>query len=280
MGAAKTIADLARRSKSALIGGSIVTAIVVLAVFAPLAAPHDPYEMNFSAAHQAPTATHVLGTDNYGRDLFSRLIFGARISLVVGICAVAVAVLVGVSLGLAAGYLGGTIDLTLMRLVDIWLAFPSVLLAIALVSFMGADIRSVIIAVGLVQWTAFARVVRASALELKESDYVLAARAAGVPDLRIALRHVLPGAVAPVLVLATLGVGGAITGEALLSFLGLGVRPPTPSWGATLAFGLLFLRSSPHLAIFPGLAIMITTLGFNLLGDGLRDLGDPRLRHR
>jgi peptide/nickel transport system permease protein len=270
----------ARRSTSISIGAAIVGVLIVAAVLAPLVVPRDPYAMDPAVRLQAPSAANILGTDNYGRDLLTRLVYGARVSLVVGMASIVLATLIGVSVGLISGYLGGWSDLLIMRGVEIVQAFPPLLLALALVSIMEVGIASVILAVGLVQWTVFARVVRASALALKQEEFVLAARACGVSGPRIVMRHILPNALAPLVVLATLGVGTAITTEAALSFLGLGVPPPTPSWGATLAFGLSYMRDSPHLATFPGLAIVITVLGFNLLGDGLRDLGDPRLRGR
>jgi peptide/nickel transport system permease protein len=269
---------LARRSTSVSVGGAIVIALIVAAVLAPLIAPYDPYAMNPAIRLQPPSATNILGTDNYGRDLLTRLVYGARVSLIVGLASIMLATLIGVSIGLLSGYMGGWSDLLLMRGVEIVQTFPPLLLALALVSILEIGVGSVILAVGLVQWTVFARVVRASALALKHEEFVVAARVTGLSGARIVLRHILPNAAAPLVVLATLGIGTAITTEAALSFLGVGVPPPTPSWGATLAFGLSYMRDSPHLALLPGLAIMITVLGFNLLGDGLRDLGDPRLR--
>jgi peptide/nickel transport system permease protein len=269
-----------RESRSATVGAAIVLALVLAALFAPLITGYDPYKMEIAIRLEPPSPAHILGTDNYGRDLYTRLVYGARVSLVVGLGSVALALVIGVTVGLIAGYVRGGVDLAIMRVVDVVLAFPSILLALALISVLGAGITSVIVAVALVQWTVYARVVRASTLALVQEDFILAARAVGVPSYRVILGHILPNALAPLVVLATLGIGTAITAEAALSFLGLGVPPPTPSWGATLAFGLSFIRDAPHLATFPGLAIMITVLGFNLLGDGLRDLGDPRLRRR
>ncbi len=267
-----------RRSASIMVGAAIVVVLVLAAVLAQVIAPYDPYQMNPAVRLQAPSGTNLLGTDNYGRDLLTRLVFGARVSLIVGLASIAIAAIIGVAIGLVSGYLGGWSDLWIMRGVEIVQAFPPLLLALALVSIMEVGVGSVILAVGLVQWTVFARVVRASALALKQEEFVVAARVTGLTGPRIVVRHILPNAAAPLVVLATLGIGTAITTEAALSFLGLGVPPPTPSWGATLAFGLSYMRDSPHLATLPGLAIMITVLGFNLLGDGLRDLGDPRLR--
>jgi peptide/nickel transport system permease protein len=273
-----SVSRLARRSTSIWVGALIVAALAVAAVLAPLIAPYDPYVMNPALRLQLPSTNNILGTDNYGRDLLTRLVYGARVSLLVGVASIAVAAAIGVTIGLVSGYLGGWSDMLIMRGVEIVQAFPPLLLALALVSILEVGVGSVILAVGLVQWTVFARVVRASALALKEEEFVLAARVTGSTGRRIVVRHILPNAAAPLVVLATLGIGTAITTEAALSFLGLGVPPPTPSWGATLAFGLSYLRDSPHLATFPGLAIMITVLGFNLLGDGLRDVADPRLR--
>ena len=270
----------ARRSTSVTIGGLIVVILVLAAVLAQVIAPYDPYVMNPAIRLEPPSARNLLGTDNYGRDLLTRIVFGARVSLVVGLASIVVAAAIGVTIGLISGYLGGWSDLLIMRGVEIVQAFPPLLLALALVSIMEVGIGSVILAVGLVQWTVFARVVRASALALKEEEFVLAARASGLTSPRIVLHHILPNALAPLVVLATLGIGTAITTEAALSFLGLGVPPPTPSWGATLAFGLSYMRDSPHLATLPGLAIVITVLGFNLLGDGLREVLDPQLRGR
>jgi len=268
------------RSKSAVIGGSIVLAVVLGAVLAPVLTPDDPEAMEMTKRLEGPSWRHPMGTDQFGRDLFTRVVYGARISLSVALVAVALSVVLGVGLGLLSGYYGGTIDLLVQRLVDIFLAFPVLLLAIALVAALGSSPRNVVLALGLVGWTNYARVVRVDVLALKGREFVYAARVVGVPDHRIILRHILPNVLSPILVLATLGVGYAIVAEAGLSFLGLGVQPPAPSWGWTVAFGTRFLRDAPHLSTFPGLAIMVTVVGFNLLGDGLRDLFDPRSRQR
>lgn len=268
------------RSKSAVIGGSIVLAVVLGAVFAPVLTFDDPEAMEMTKRLEGPSWRHPMGTDQFGRDLFTRVVYGARISLSVALVAVALSVVLGVGLGLLSGYYGGTLDLLVQRLVDIFLAFPVLLLAIALVAALGSSPRNVVLALGLVGWTNYARVVRVDVLALKGREFVQAARVVGVPDHRIILRHILPNVLSPILVLATLGVGYAIVAEAGLSFLGLGVQPPAPSWGWTVAFGTRFLRDAPHLSTFPGLAIMVTVVGFNLLGDGLRDLFDPRSRQR
>lgn len=268
------------RSKSAVIGGGVVVLIALGAILAPLVAPDDPYQMDMVARLQGPSRHHIMGTDQFGRDLFSRILYGARISLSVSLIAVALSLVIGVSVGLLSGYYGGGVDLVVQRIVDIFLAFPVLLLAIALIAALGPSPRNVVLALGLVSWTNYARLVRADVMALKNREFVQSARVVGVPDGRILLRHVLPNVLSPVLVLATLGIGFAIVAEAGLSFLGLGVQPPQPDWGWTVAFGTKFLRNAPHLSTFPGIAIMVTVLGFNLLGDGLRDLMDPHSRQR
>jgi peptide/nickel transport system permease protein len=262
------------RNRSALVGLAIVSIFVFVAVAAPLLSRYDVYQMNMPQRLKPPTAEHWLGTDDFGRDLLTRILFGARTSLTVSLGTVLLAVLIGVSLGLVSGYLGGAADIWLMRLVDVFLSFPAILLALALVAALGTGIQNLILALALVSWTTYARVVRASTLAIKEEEYVTAARVVGVRTRRILWRHILPNAAGPIIVIAALGMGNAIVAEAALSFLGLGVQPPEPSWGTTLTFGLAYLRQDPYLSTFPGLAIMLSVLGFNLLGDGLRDLLD------
>jgi peptide/nickel transport system permease protein len=262
------------RNRSALIGLVLVGIFVVVAVLAPLLAPYDAYEMNMLNRLKAPSATHLFGTDDFGRDLLTRILYGARISLAVSLGTVCLAILIGVTIGLTSGYLGGATDMWLMRVVDVFLSFPAILLALALVAALGTGLGNLIVALALVTWTTYARVVRASTLAIKEEEYITAARVVGVPTWRILVRHVLPNAAAPIIVIAALGMGNAVVSEAAMSFLGLGVQPPEPSWGTTLTFGLAFLREDPYLSTFPGLAIMFVVLGFNLLGDGLRDLLD------
>jgi peptide/nickel transport system permease protein len=227
---------------------------------------------------QPPGGAHLLGTDELGRDILSRLIYGARVELWVGIVTVLLAGLIGVSAGLLAGYLGGSWDAIIMRLVDIFLAFPVIILAIAIVAVRGPGLTNVLIALALVYWTSYARVSRGVVLTLREEEYTWAARTLGATPTRIMVHHLLPNSVAPLIVLASLGMGNAILAEAALSFLGLGIQPPESSWGSMLNFGMQYLRDASYLSTFPGLAIFITVLGFNLLGDGLRDALDPRMR--
>lgn len=267
-----------RRHRLAMVGLAIIGGIALLAVLAPFISPADPLAIDYAHTAAPPgTPGHLLGTDAVGRDILARLIYGTRVSLQVGAVAVGIAATLGTAVGLTAGYYGGIVDNVLMRAVDVFLAFPVIVLAIAIIAVLGPSLVNVMIALGLVAWTTYARVVRGQVLVLRELDFVQAARAAGTGDARIILRHVLPNATAPIIVLATVGMAGAIIAEAALSFLGLGVQPPTPSWGSMLNEGRAFLRTAPHISTLPGLAIMITVLGFNFLGDGLRDALDPRL---
>jgi peptide/nickel transport system permease protein len=261
---------------SALVGGVIVLLIVSAAVFAPLVAPFEVDARNIRARFGPPSADHLLGTDNFGRDTLTRLLYGARVSLQVAVIAIGISSVIGVLLGALAGYLGGVADLVIMRVVDVFLAFPPILLALLLVAAVGPGVWSVTIALGLIYWTGFARVIRSGILALRSEDFVEASRALGAPWYRTLFGHVMPNAFAPVIVVASVGLGAAVTAEAALSFLGLGIQPPTPSWGSILNVGLQYLRQTPYLSTFPGLAIMLTVLGFNLLGDGLRDVLDPR----
>lgn len=265
------------RNKSALIGSIIILAVIVSAIFAPLLSPYDPYEMDITKRLKPPSSENPLGTDQFGRDLLSRIIYGSRVSLQVGVVAVGFSVFIGVFMGLISGYYGGWVDKIVSMITDIFLAFPMILLAIAFVAALGPSIRNVMLALGLTYWTNYARVVRSSVLALKEEEFVLAAKTTGASDFRIIFKYILPNSFAPIIVMATLGLGTAIITESTLSFLGLGIQPPKASWGNTLSFGLKFLRDAPHLSTFPGIAIMITVLGFNLLGNGLRDVTDPKL---
>jgi len=266
------------RDKLAIVGMVIIALFVFAAVFAPLLAPYDPTEQEILLRRQTPSSLHWMGLDEVGRDIFSRVIYGARISLQIGLMSVSMAILIGSVLGAIAGFVGGWLDNLIMRLMDILLAFPGLLLAIAVVSILGPGLMNMLYAIAFVSIPSYARIMRASVLSVKEQDFVTAARAVGVPALRILWREILPNSVTPVLVAGTLGIATAILDAAGLSFLGLGARPPTPEWGSMLGEGRGSVFTAPHIVIFPGLAIMLNVLGFNLLGDGLRDALDPRLR--
>lgn len=264
-----------------LLGFVLVTLVVAAGLLAPLLAPQSPIQGDIQNAYLLPpSAAHWLGTDTQGRDILSRVIYGARISLGVGLIAQAVATSLGVTLGLVAGYYGKWVDALVMRLADITLAFPTLLLLIAVAAAVRPSLPVVFVVIGVVGWAAMARLVRSQVLVLRTSEYVLAARALGAPDRRILFRHLLPNALGPVIVAATLGIAGAIMAEAALSFVGLGAQPPTPSWGAMVADGRDLLRVAPWVSVGPGVAIGLAVLGFNLLGDALRERFDPRLRSR
>jgi peptide/nickel transport system permease protein len=267
-----------RRNRAALVGLVIILVLVLVALFAPWLAPYNPYAVTLTGRLQPPGNGHPLGTDELGRDILSRLIYGARVELWVGIVTVALSGLIGVTAGLLAGYLGSSWDGVLMRVVDVFLAFPVIILAIAIVAVRGPGLTNVLIALGLVYWTTYARVVRGVVLALREEEFTWAARTLGATPVRIMFRHLLPYTLAPLLVLASLGMANAILAEAALSFLGLGIQPPEASWGSMLNSGMQFLRNASFLTLSPGLAIFVTVLGFNLLGDGLRDALDPRMR--
>ena len=267
-----------RRRKGAMLGLAIVALFVVVAVFAPLIAPYDPIATSWSAVRKAPSWAHWLGTDEVGRDILSRIIFGARASLSAGVVSVGIAVGIGVPLGLLAGYAGGWIDALLSRVVDAMLAVPFLILAIALAAFLGPSLSNAMIAIGVTATPIIVRLTRGQTLAARVEDYVEAARAVGNPRWRIALRHILPNLVPPLLVQASLAVAGAIIAEAALSFLGLGQQPPSPSWGSMLNSSQRFIAQAPWMAFWPGFAIFLAVLSFNLLGDGLRDALDPRHR--
>ncbi len=262
----------------AFAGLVIILVFIVVALFADRLVPYDPNAVNLGQRFIQPGWEHPFGTDNLGRDILSRVIVGSRISLWVGILTVSLSMVIGVPAGLVAGYVGSAVDSIIMRLVDVFLAFPVIILATAIVAVLGPGLANVMIALVLVYWTTYARVTRGVTLVLREEDYVLAARSIGASSLHIMLRQILPNAISPLLVIASLGLGNAILAEAALSFLGLGIQPPLASWGSMLNFGMQFLRDAPFLSVFPGAAIFVTVLGFNLLGDGLRDAMDPRLR--
>lgn len=269
-----------KKNKAAMIGLIIILFFVFTAIFAPFIAPHDPYEQNLEKALLLPCKEYPMGTDDLGRCIMSRIIFGTRISLQIGIIVTGITACTGVLLGMIAGYYGGILDEIIMRIVDILLAFPGLVLALAIAGLLGPGLFNVMFALAIVGWMGYARVVRGSVLSVKEKEFVEAARALGAGDIYILFRHILPSVTAPVIVMATLGMGYVILAAAGLSFLGLGAQPPTPVWGAMLNSGRAFMRTAPHLTAFPGLAIMITVLAFNLLGDGLRDIFDPRLKEK
>ncbi|NYE57035.1 nickel transporter permease [Carboxydothermus ferrireducens] len=267
------------KNKAAVVGLIIVLLLLFTAIFAPVLAPYDPIkDGSLQNRLKPPSSEHLLGTDKLGRDILSRIIFGARISVEIGVISVGLALIVGTLMGLIAGYYGGFLDSLLMRIVDIILAFPSILLAIAITSVLGPSLNNAMIAVGIVMVPSFARVVRSTVLSLKEMEFVEAARAVGANDFTILFRHILPNSMAPIIVQGTMNIGTAILDAAGLSFLGLGAQPPTPEWGAMLVDARELLVKAPWVAFFPGLAIMLNVLGFNLLGDGLRDALDPRLK--
>lgn len=257
---------------------AFVGVLVLAAIFAPLVAPYDPYDTNVRLRGDAPSWDYLLGNDATGRDILSRLIYGTRIALTVGLGATAIAVTIGVLVGAAAGYFGGWVDLLLSRVVDTLMAFPTIALLLVLSAVLTPSISLVIAIIGFSVWASYARVVRAEVLSIKQRDFVLAARASGAGSARIILRHVVPNVIGVVIVLASLAVGGVIIYESALSFLGLGVQPPAASWGRMLADGRDFIRNYPHIMIAPGIFITLTVLAFNLLGEGLRDAFDPRGR--
>lgn len=270
-----------KRNKPAMVGLAILTILILLAVFAGVIADYDTVviKQNLPERLQGPSAKHILGTDEFGRDIFARLIHGARVSLRVGIIAVGIAIAIGGTLGAIAGYYGGVLDNVIMRIMDVFLAVPSILLSISIVSALGPDLINLMISIGISSVPSYARIVRASVLSIRDQEFVEAAKAIGANDTRIIMKHIIPNALAPVIVQATLGVAGAILSTAGLSFIGLGIQPPAPEWGAMLAGGRQYLRYAWHVTAFPGIAIMLTILSLNLLGDGLRDALDPRLKN-
>ena len=269
-----------RQNIGAVIGAGVFTIIVLVAIFAPLIAPQDPLAIDPVASLQSPSRAHLFGTDNLGRDVFSRVIVGSRQSLLVGVIAIAIAMISGTLLGLLSGFYEGWMDHLIQRLIDIQLAFPGLLLAMAIVAVLGPGLRNAMIAVGISLIPSFARMVRASVLSAKNEVYVEAARAIGSSDMRVMGRHILPNVFMPVLVLATLGIAWAILIGASLSFLGLGAQPPFPEWGRDLSDGRTYLSVAWWLTTFPGFAIMATIVSINLVGDGVREVLDPRLRAR
>jgi peptide/nickel transport system permease protein len=268
-----------RRYPLGAVGGALIALLVLVAIFAPLIATHDPYTLSARERLQAPSREHLFGTDELGRDIFSRIVYGARISLKVGFIAVGLGAVFGTIVGLACAYFGGPTDFWLQRLVDALFAFPTIILALAIVAVLGPSTTNVVIAVGIVSIPRIARVVRASALGVMAQPFIEASRSMGSGHARIVFRHIFPNVFAPIIVMATAGFGGAILSEAALSFLGVGTPPPEPSWGIMLSGAAQqFIRVAPWMAIFPGIAISLAVFGFNLFGDALRDALDPRLR--
>jgi ABC-type dipeptide/oligopeptide/nickel transport system permease subunit len=267
------------RNRAAMAGLIIIAVFALMAIFAPVVAPKDPLEQTISARLTAPfTDGYILGTDDLGRDLLSRIIYGGRISLIIGVVSVGISLVIGVALGMAAGYFGGWVDRIIMRVIDIMLAFPYILLTIVIVAILGPSLMNAMVAIGISQMPRYARVIRASVMAEREQDYVLAERSLGTGNMELMFRTILPNSLSPTIVQATLGVGEAILSSAGLSFLGLGAQPPTPEWGLMIASSKQFITSAWWIVTLPGIAILLAVLGFNLLGDGLRDILDPRLR--
>lgn len=263
------------RNRIALVGLIIVILMSLGALLAPVIAPYDPIQPDYTAIQTAPSAEHWLGTDELGRDLFSRLLYGARISMVIGFIGEGISLTIGMILGAIAGWYGGWIDDVIMRITDVFFAIPGLMFLIVAVSILEPGPVTIFTALGIISWPSEARMMRSQVLSIKERDYITAARAVGASDMRILLRHVVPNALAPMIVLGTLGIAGVILSEAILSFLGLGIQIPIPSWGTMVDTGQNYIFTAWWYAIFPGLAIMLTVLGFNFLGDGLRDALDP-----
>ena len=266
------------RNKPLVTGFVLVLLVILVAIFAPYLSIHDPYEMNFDRRLELPSTSYWMGTDNFGRDLWSRIALGTRVSAIIAILSVSVSAILGTLVGLYAGYKGGWFDLVIMRIVDIFLGFPVLILALALVAALGPGVKNIVIALIFIYWGRFTRIVRAETLSAKENEYVVAARTSGASTARILFVHILRNIWGPPLVFGTLSLGTAILTESALSFLGFGASPPTPTWGWIMAYGLRYIQTVPWFPIVPGLAIMITVLGFNLLGDGLQDYLDPKNR--
>ena len=272
----RTLARRVARHRGAVAGLAVVVLLLIVAAFAPLLAPFDPGAQALDSGLSGPSRSHWLGQDRLGRDLLSRLLHGARISVAVGLGTVSLSLAIGLLVGSASGFFGGKVDHLFMRLADVLLAFPGILLAIAITSVLGPSLRNVLIALSALGWVGYARLIRGQILKIREMEFVQSARAVGTPPARLLRVHILPNAISPVIVEATFGIARAIVAEAGLSFLGLGVAPPTPSWGAMISEGRHFLFVAPHLTTVPGIAIMITVMAFNFLGDGIRDAMDVR----
>ena len=267
-----------KKNKTALVGTAIALLVVLFAICAPLISTHDPLDQDIAHRLRPPDSSHLLGTDEYGRDVFSRILWGARVSLTVGVVSILLGLVIGTSMGMIAGYKGGLVDTGIMRMVDVLLSFPTLITGIMVVAILGSGMTKLIVTIGIVFAPRFARLAYGPTLAVKERDYVSSARVIGASSSRIILRYLLPNIFGEVLVAATLWVGTAIITEASLSFLGLGVSPPAPTWGNMIKSGIDRLSNAPWLCLFPGLAILITVLSFNMIGDGLRDITDPKLR--
>ncbi len=267
-----------KKHRLGLVGAVVVMVLVLVAIFAPFLAPKDPFHVDFGNTLSPPSFKNLFGTDQLGRDILSRVIYGTRISLLVGFGAVSIAAFIGCPAGLFAGYFGKTLDVIIMRCLDVIWAFPPLLLALLFVAVRGPNIWAVTLAIALVAIPRYARIVRGSVLSVKEKDYILAAKASGIGHFRIIFTHVLPNVLAPVIVVATLGIAFTIMLESILSYLGLGMQPPDSSWGLMISAGQMYLRTFPYYSLFPGLMIMITVFAFNVFGDGLRDAWDPKLK--
>lgn len=268
------------KNKAALFGGYLIIFLIIVAIVGPFLTTYDPTKIDYSIKLLKPSADHWFGTDHNGRDIFTRVIHGMHLSLFIGFVSVAVGAVIGVPLGIVSGYYGGKLDAVIMRITDVFLAFPGILLALALVSVLGGNLINVIIAVGVFSIPSFARIVRGSTLATRKLEYVDAVRALGATDFRIIFKHILPNIVSPIIVQATLRIGTAIIAASALSFLGLGVKPPIPEWGAMLSDGRNFMFENPHVTFFPGLAIVVVVLAFNIFGDGLRDAFDPKTKSK
>lgn len=275
----KTVIRALSKNKMAVLGLVILILLLIAGIFANVIAPYDYAKQDLAHAFEHPSLRHFLGTDEFGRDIFSRILYGARMSLLVGFVSVGIAVVIGGALGAAAGYYGRRVDNVIMRLMDVLLAIPQILLAIAIVAALGTGLMNLMIAVGISSVPTYARIVRASVLTIREEEYIEAAKASGTNNTKIIVKHILPNCVAPVIVQVTLGIAGAILTAAGMSFIGLGIQPPSPEWGNMLSSGRDYIRDCAYMTIFPGLAIVITVLSLNLLGDGLRDALDPKLRN-
>ncbi|WP_100374351.1 nickel/cobalt ABC transporter permease [Bacillus sp. FJAT-45037] len=268
-----------RKNKAAMVGGVLILFFVIVAIIGPLFAPYDPSAQNHINKLATPSSEHWFGTDHHGRDIFSRIIHGMGITLYIGLFSVVIGTVFGVFLGLISGYYGKRVDAIIMRCMDVLLAFPGILLALAIVSVLGGSLTNVIIAVGIFSIPVFARIVRGSVLSVRKLEYIDAVRALGASDSRIIFKHILPNILSPIIVQATLRMATAILTASGLSFLGMGAQPPTPEWGAMLSAGRNYMYDSPHVALFPGLAIVIVVLAFNIFGDGLRDALDPKMKN-